>query len=322
MDLSEFWFDVDGKVVALILAISIVIVAEAGFRFGRFMHRTRGMLPDAAFTVVEGGVLGLVALVLGFSFSLAESRFDARQQAIVTEANAIGTTYLRASFLEPSNRESFRLLLRQHARLRLERYENYASLQVRDRTAKETAALQRRIWSIVANEADAHPNPITSLLTQTTNDMFDIGAELDASLANHVPGAIVLLVIIGGLAGAGIIGFGYGLSNSAHVTVSVLYSLIVSLLVTTTLDLDRPSRGFIVLRLTPLRDQLQTMSAGGQTALRIPLEQRLHVDAALYWEKQAPLEAELRLRRADRLCDVGVIIHSKLHGLLPEFERL
>jgi hypothetical protein len=260
VDISEFWFQVDSNLVAVLLAIAILVVAEFGFRLGDLLHRKRHIESDAAFNVVEGGVLGLVALILGFSFSLAVNRFDARQHTVVVEANAIGTTYFRSSFLEMPDRETFRSLIRRYTRVRLDRYERFAVPAVRAHTAAETAALQNKLWRIVASEANRRPRITASLLAQATNDMFDIGAEHDASLANHVPGAIILLVIIGGLAGAGVIGFGFGLSSSSHWPVSVLYGLIIMLLVTTTLDLDRPSRGWIRVRLVPLSDQLRLIS--------------------------------------------------------------
>ncbi len=258
-DLSQFFFETDARIVALLLVFSIVLIAEASFRVGGWLHRERGIEADSSFSVVEGGVLGLIALILGFSFSLAGTRFDARQVAVVTEANAIGTTYLRASFLDPRDREPFRSLLTQYTAVRLNRYQNYWSDAIRDQSSKETAELQTSMWRFVADTANRRPSPTTSSLVQTTNETFDSGSALDASLANHVPGAIVLLVIVASLVGAAVVGFGFGLGNSSHVMVSGLYAIIITLLVTTTLDLDRPSRGLIQMHVAPLSDQLQTM---------------------------------------------------------------
>jgi hypothetical protein len=261
VDISQFWFDADERMVAILLFFAIVIVAELAFRFGRFVHSARKIEADGPFTVVEGGVLGLVALILGFSFSLAGARFDARQIAIVTETNAIGTTYLRSSFLDPQDRAPFRSLLTQYARARLERYQGYGDASVRERTAERTSQLQASIWRIVADTANRRPSQTTMLLTQTTNETIDSSGALDASLDNHVPGAIVLLVIVSALVASGLVGFGFGLGTESHLMVTALFAITVTLLVVTTLDLDRPSSGWIHQNLTPLSDQLHAMEA-------------------------------------------------------------
>lgn len=70
-----------------------------GFRYGRrFSERTQPAIHPHVATV-EGAFLGLLALLLGFPFAMAMSRFDTRKQVVLDEVNDLATTYLRAHLL-------------------------------------------------------------------------------------------------------------------------------------------------------------------------------------------------------------------------------
>jgi hypothetical protein len=268
MSLGEFWYQIDSRIFSVLLVVAILVVAELGFRFGKELQRRGKVESDAGFFVVEGGILGLVGLILGFSFSLAVTRFDDRQHLIVDEANAIGTTYLRSTFLEPHERLRFQVLLHEYTVTKLNVYQHFADLAIRERSRKVIAGLQTHLWSIVSSAADRHPTLTLTILTQATNTMFDVGGALQASLSNHVPGAMVVLVIVASLAGAAVVGFGFGLSNTSHLTVSGLYALIMTVMVVVTLDLDRPARGYIRNNFAPLENQMQSIGQNSYLRFR------------------------------------------------------
>jgi hypothetical protein len=97
--MNEFLYDINSSLIACVLFISMVLAVELGYRVGlRKSHATN----DAAEEHVNGiqaSILGIPALLLGFTFSLSLQRFDTRSDAVVNERNAIGTAYLRAQLL-------------------------------------------------------------------------------------------------------------------------------------------------------------------------------------------------------------------------------
>ena len=97
----------------LFLAIVVLVLAaiEGGYRLGSYRHRQSGREKEAPVGAMVGATLGLLAFMLAFTFGMAASRFDTRKQLVLDEANAIGTTYLRAAML-PERRDEIRALLR------------------------------------------------------------------------------------------------------------------------------------------------------------------------------------------------------------------
>src|SRR6478736_1341916 len=105
----------------LFLTIVVLVLAaiEGGYRLGSYRHRQEGREKEAPVGAMVGATLGLLAFMLAFTFGMAASRFDTRKQLVLDEANAIGTTYLRAAML-PEKRDEVRDLLRSYVDARLE----------------------------------------------------------------------------------------------------------------------------------------------------------------------------------------------------------
>ncbi len=124
---------------------------EIGFRLGR--RRSAGVSEDARSQIitVQGAMLGLLALLLGFTFSMAMSRFEVRKQQILEESNAIGTTSLRAQMLPEPQRKEFAGLLRKYVGARLQFYQAGVERQRFQEARAQTEALQARLWSLAAS---------------------------------------------------------------------------------------------------------------------------------------------------------------------------
>jgi hypothetical protein len=248
----------------LFLFVFVAILNIALFELGRVLgkrHSSAGR-DDPAFGVAQGAIFGLAALILGFSFSLAQARFDIRRHLVVEEANAIGTAYLRASFLPPAAASRFRSILTSYTRLRLAAYTYNPDLQARLRAERKSVALQSNLWGIAvdAGRADPH-NTQLSLLTAALNGTIDLSSEQAAVLKTHVPtGLIAFVIAVSGVV-AILVGFSYGRTASRNLLMTILFSLLFSAVVSTIVDLDRPQRGLIRVNLTPLQTQLQSMKA-------------------------------------------------------------
>src|SRR4030095_4387887 len=95
---------------------------------------------------IVSGALGLLALLLGFTFALAVDRFDARRGLVLEEANAIGTTYLRAQLLDEPHRSRLSRLLAGYAQNRLD-LANASDYERRVTLMAQTNAYQTRLWA-------------------------------------------------------------------------------------------------------------------------------------------------------------------------------
>ena len=100
--------------MGLFIAILLVVLlsVECGYRLGKFRRSRTELEKDAPVGTIVGATLGLLAFILAFTFGLAAARFDTRRQVLLDEANAIGTTYLRAGML-PERGEKIRNLLQE-----------------------------------------------------------------------------------------------------------------------------------------------------------------------------------------------------------------
>src|ERR1700752_1969178 len=103
----------------IVILMVVLLSVEFGYRLGKYRRSRREDEKEAPLGTMVGATLGLLAFILAFTFGLAASRFDNRRQLVLDEANAIGTTYLRAGML-PEHGQQFRDLLRAYVAARLD----------------------------------------------------------------------------------------------------------------------------------------------------------------------------------------------------------
>lgn len=97
------------------ILIVVLLSVECGYRLGRYRRNRHEQEKETPVGTMVGATLGLLAFILAFTFGLAAARFDTRRQVLLDEANAIGTTYLRAGML-PEQRNEIRTLLRNYVK--------------------------------------------------------------------------------------------------------------------------------------------------------------------------------------------------------------
>ncbi|MBV8246354.1 MAG: hypothetical protein JOZ38_10565, partial [Candidatus Eremiobacteraeota bacterium] len=147
-------------------------------------------------STVMAAILGLVAFVLGLSFSQAEGRFDVRRNLVITEANAIGTTWLRANQLPPQDAVRFRSVLTDYTATLLDAYEHVEQESAFVAAESRAIADQNVLWTIASDALRKKPMLGHSLLVQTLNDTIDLSAEQRAQLQQHVPTFVAVLMIL------------------------------------------------------------------------------------------------------------------------------
>lgn len=243
----------------LFLAILLIVLlaVECGHRLGKYRRSRHEQEKEAPLGTMVGATLGLLAFILAFTFGLAAARFDTRRQVLLDEANAIGTTYLRAGML-PERREEIRALLRDYVSTRLEAVRSGNIAEGIGRSED----IQQQVWSQAVAVGEKNPNSIVvGLFVQSLNEMIDLHAKrLQAGLRSRIPAAIwVGLFAVAALSLAAM-GYQAGLVGTrrslAVFAVAFTFSVVIELIA----DLDRPQEGVLRVSQHALLDLQQSMN--------------------------------------------------------------
>lgn len=195
---------------------------------------------------VQGAVLGLVGLLLAFSFSISMARFETRRELVLEEADAIGTTWLRADALPETTRAEAKNLLREYVDTRLKFYAVGDDSPELEEQIRASEALQSRLWTIVHAESVAAPTSLPlSLLVESLNGIIDLHAGRVIAHDARVPDAIILLQLGLAVISVATIAFGFGLFRGPHRAGTLLLSVLMASILLMILDLDQPRRGWI-----------------------------------------------------------------------------
>ena len=256
--MTYYIFDSNPWILPVGLFVVLTLAVELPYQV--FRGWDKAPVSDEVWNVIQGAVLGLVAFVLGLSFSQAEARYDVRRTLVVTEANSIGTTWLRSDQLPPAESRRFRSVLTDYTALRLHAYREPTSLQIKHELGPNNDAYQQQLWSIASGALRRDPRNLGySLLLQTLNETIDLSSEQFVVLTSHVPTTIVTMTLGLVLLGATLIGFGFARSKKNPRVLGLAYTLACAIVVNMMVDLDRPQTGFIRVDLTPLASQLAAM---------------------------------------------------------------
>ena len=228
----------------LIFGISFVLLWLTAWVGWSVLRKWRGLAEEARedFGVIRGAALTLLALLIGFSFSMAITRYDLRKNYEETEANAIGTELVRAALLPPADAKVVRTLLSNYLDLRVSFYRSRGAQGLREINAR-TAQLNSDLWSAVQAPAAAQPSPVLALAVSGMNDVFNSQGYTQAAWWNRIPTAAWALM-------ASIAFFcnllvGYGARNTNRGRLLLILPLIVSTAFLLIADIDSPRSGFI-----------------------------------------------------------------------------
>ena len=242
-----------------IVTLLLLALAEAGCRFGMASRRHNPEAAAGHSGSVQGAVLGLLGLLLGFSFAMAVGRYDLRRSLVVDEANAIGTTWLRADFLSAPHQKEVKELLKRYTRIKLEDGKAVTTLDATTRSRAEIARIQNALWSHADAAALEKPSPVTVSFITTLNETIDLDATCKAALSNHVPGAVWLLLLVVSGCGAWASGYGSGTGGLRSAFNQWVFPLLIGVVITLIADVDRPHRGLIGVSQQPMQDLLESM---------------------------------------------------------------
>jgi cellobiose-specific phosphotransferase system component IIC len=244
---KDFLYAHNSILIVAVLFVLIMLAQEAGYRIGRHHQRKSDKDVKSQTSTIQAGTLGLLALILGFAFSMSLQTYNSRTEAVVNEASAIRTALMRTHLLPAPYDSLTHVQLQQYVDLRLALSNtNYAMVKEQEALADKTEAQQRAIWDHAVKAARLDPNPVTTGYFATAlNQMVVAHDERNALLAMHVPEVILYLLFIVFIMAGALIGYGSGLGQRRTNLPSALLSLMICLVVFIIIDLDRPMRGIV-----------------------------------------------------------------------------
>lgn len=249
----------------LVLAIELLVAGGlvgllalawvGGKLLARRLSRKLGTNPQMG--IVQGAILTLLGLQLGFSFAGAMSRFVERQDIITREANTIGTLYLRAGLLDDARRDRLRADLRDYTAARLRLFETEGMMLEGDINA-ELDSINRGIWEVIAEGVKERPQ-VAVLVVPACNEMIDTLATRNAAITRHIPLLVLFVLIACAVASVAAIGLGVEASDNRLRMPAAVLTFLIAATLWTIIDLDFPRLGLIRSSQKPLRDVAKMM---------------------------------------------------------------
>ena len=241
---------------ALLIGIVLIVLlsGEVGFRVGRLRARRAHEMETPVGEMVAA-TLGLLAFILGFTFGLAATRYDAKRQLLVDEANAVGTTYLRAEML-PEQRDEIRALLREYVDVRIESVVPGKLAE----GVRRSEALQTRLWQLTVPIAIKHPNSIiVGLFVQSLNEVIDLHTKRLTAVRNRIPFAIWAALYGISIFSFAAMGYHSGLTGTTRSLVIIAVAFTFSVVIVLIADLDRSQEGVLRVSQEALNQLRQSM---------------------------------------------------------------
>ncbi len=253
----ERLYEIDLIVVYPGTLILIAGAAGLGTWIGWRSRQTENAAVDIS--TLTGAALGLLALLLAFSFSLALSRYEARRGLVLEEANAIGSTANFALMLpEPAQGPILRLL-RDYVAVRIGLGVPFNPAKL-DRDVARSVDLQTRLWQQAVAVTAAAPQSLPVYrFVASLNEINNIHEARLTALHYHVPAPVMLMLVGVAMVAMGFTGYNSGVTGSRRLTATLIMSVMVAVVIMVVMDLDRPARGLIQVPVQPLVDAGQSL---------------------------------------------------------------
>ena len=248
---------------AIVIGLLLLMLAshELGIRLfarlkGRADNKKSGS-SDEGF--ILSGVLGLLALLMAFSFSMSLNRFETRRDLMLREASAIGGLSLASKATRGESALAIDPALRSYARARLQAVQLPKGAE---RANAQRAAVALRVPLQAATEraiVDNAGTPSATALVGAYDVVEDSAVRRDALIAAHLPESVLWLLTIYCIVSAAMLGYAVSAEGSRHRLASSAFYLLLSLAFGTMLDLDRPRSGAITVPQEPFADAVRAL---------------------------------------------------------------
>lgn len=241
--MHTFLNDLDALYIATILFFLMLLTIWIGYKIGLKKTKT-----DNKNSEISSSLLGLLALILGFTFAMAGSRYENRKDNLIDEANCFGTALLRSDIYPDSLKNEFKKDFNAYINFRMEYYLLDNDDLKLTSSLKNAAATSDRLWNRATFFAKNKDYFIQSnMMLPALNAMFDSASKSNMVLNSKVPETIVYLLLAFSIIISFFIGYNSGLEKKINTKFITGFCFLICIVIYITLDLDRPRRGLIKL---------------------------------------------------------------------------
>lgn len=241
--IHSFLFDLDAIYLIVILFFSMLAAIWIGYKTGLKKTKT-----DNKNSEISSALLGLLALILGFTFAMSGSRYENRKNNLIDEANCIGTAILRSDIYPDSLKNEFKKDFNSYLNSRKEYYLLDNDEVKLNASLKQSAEASEKLWNRATFFAKNKDYFIQSnMMLPALNEMFDSASKSNMVLNSKVPETIVYLLFAFSIVISFFIGYNSGLEKKINAKFISGFCFLICIVIFITLDLDRPRRGLIKL---------------------------------------------------------------------------
>ena len=247
--------------MALCAFVILAMATEAGFLIARY-RAARCNIDERVIgstATLTGGMLALVAFVLGLTISVAQNRYETRRQEVVEEANTIGTAWLRAKLVGGEQGDAVAALIEDYTKVRIA-YTNAEEDGPIRALVNQTSALQNQMWKLATQVARATPTPVVTSFFASLNDMFDSSLSQRYAFASRVPSTVIWMLMGGSMLSLGAMGYQFGLAGIRQNALTGLLLLMWVGSMMIIIDFSRTRAGLLRVDTKPLEWTLQGFS--------------------------------------------------------------
>ncbi len=247
---NSFLYNIPAPIIAGILFSGIIIFHIFGVQVIWYQKKKNPEHTTSGIGPLEGALLGLLSLMLAFTFNKSASNYDTRKALLVQETNDIGTALFRSDLYPDSIRQQFRTDFKEYIIARIDYYKAGNDENKIQGALKNAGIISQKIWlrAAIISQQSAVENRSIQMIP-AVNNMIDAMSKREASRISRVPESILWLLFFLTITGSFIVGYA---SNAKKINwiVILLYSLMTVMTIYLILDLDRPRRGLISTNIT------------------------------------------------------------------------
>ncbi|WP_447133203.1 bestrophin-like domain [Paraglaciecola aestuariivivens] len=261
-------YDQNSMLIALGLFAAMLIANQLGYRLGSKSVADDNSELKSQTTAIQAGIMGLLALLLGFTFNMSLQRYDARSHVVIEETGVISNAVMRATMLPEQFKQPALDLLRLYLHERIELSSIDLSKQDKRRALNvRITDIQKQLFDIATQAAEIDQRPLTSgAFLQALTALVQIEGKRSAMLQLHVPEPVIFLLFTVFITAGGILGYSSGLGRKRPKFPTLIMSALIVLVVFIIIDLDRPKRGIIKVKQESLYDLQQNLSHFAKTS--------------------------------------------------------
>ena len=238
-------YNIPAPLLVAILFIGIIISYLLGLRTMHYLKKKDPSYTTDGIGPLEGAVLGLLSLLLAFTFNQSASHYDIRRDLLVGESNDIGTALFRSALYPDSLKRAFRSDFKEYILARIAYYDAGTDEEKILAALQEANGISTRIWQRASSISQWPGDPTRSMqMIPAINNMIDAMSKREEARKKLVPDSILWLLFLLCVTGSFIVGYASKSRRMDHVILCT-YSLMTVMTIYFILDLDRPRRGII-----------------------------------------------------------------------------